>query len=93
MQLLKVLAPCLVAVAMFIVLAVPAGADGGMTSGGPAGVAGAPAAGSPMGPAPASVAGAPARAGGLDGLASGLAISGLGLLLVGSALVMNRRSV
>jgi hypothetical protein len=92
-QALKVLAPCLLAVAMFLVLAIPAGADGGMAGGGPAGMAGAPAAGGPMGQAPASVAGAPARAGGLDGLASGLALSGLGLLVVGSALVVSRRPI
>jgi hypothetical protein len=64
----------------------PAGKDGGpMQSGG------SPA-GSPAGPAPSSVVPAPARAGGLDPMTAGAALSGLGMLVLGGGVAVRRRS-
>src|SRR5947208_16737354 len=69
------------------------GKDGGpMPSGGlPAG--GAPSSGgSPAGGAPSSVVAGPARAGGLDPMTAGAALSGLGMLVLGGGVAVRRRS-
>ena len=76
----------------------PMGKDGApMTAGvgpgaAPAGMA--PSAGpAPGGMAPSSVMPAPARAGGLDPMTAGAALSGLGMLVLGGGLALRRRSV
>jgi hypothetical protein len=56
----------------------------------PSGVS--PAGGSPAGQAPSSVVPAPARAGGLDPMTAGAALSGLGMLVLGGGVAVRRRS-
>jgi len=59
------------------------GKEGPMAAGGPGG---------PAGMGPSGVAPAPARAGGLDPMTLGTALSGLGMLTLGGGLALRRRT-